>query len=67
MKYNPKRHERLANLPGIGDVHPQQRAEDHQGMLALLFELQEMLAEIAGLPAVSLQPAAGPRESSPPC
>ncbi len=59
MKYNPKRHERLASLPGIVDLHPQQRAEDHQGMLALLFELQEMLAEIAGLPAVSLQPAAG--------
>jgi glycine dehydrogenase subunit 2 len=59
MKYNPKRHERLAALPGIGDVHPQQRPEDHQGMLALLYELQQMLAEIAGLPAVSLQPAAG--------
>ncbi|MCA9076831.1 MAG: aminomethyl-transferring glycine dehydrogenase subunit GcvPB [Planctomycetaceae bacterium] len=59
MKYNPKRHERLARLPGIGDVHPQQRPEDHQGMLVLLYEMQEMLAEIAGLPAVSLQPAAG--------
>ena len=30
-------------------------------MLELLFELQEFLAEIAGLPAVSLQPAAGPQ------
>ena len=59
MKYNPKRHERLARLPGLGDLHPNQRPEDHQGMLALLHELQEMLAEIAGLPAVSLQPAAG--------
>ena len=28
-------------------------------MLAILFDLQEMLAEIAGLPAISLQPAAG--------
>ena len=59
MKYNPKRHERLSRLPGIGDVHPHQRPEDHQGMLELLYELQQMLAEIAGLPAVSLQPAAG--------
>jgi glycine dehydrogenase subunit 2 len=59
MKYNPKRHERLARLAGIGDLHPQQRPEDHQGMLELLYELQQMLAEIAGLPAVSLQPAAG--------
>src|SRR5207344_2051884 len=30
-----------------------------QGLLALLYELQEILAEIAGLPCVSLQPAAG--------
>jgi glycine dehydrogenase subunit 2 len=59
MKYNPKRHERLARLSGIGDLHPNARPEDCQGMLALLHELQEMLAEIAGLPAVSLQPAAG--------
>jgi len=59
MKYNPKRHERLARLHGIGDLHPYQRPENSQGMLEMLFELQEMLGEIAGLPAVSLQPAAG--------
>lgn len=59
MKYNPKRHERLARLPGIVDLHPYARPEDAQGMLALLYELQQMLAEIAGLPGVSLQPAAG--------
>jgi glycine dehydrogenase subunit 2 len=59
MKYNPKRHERLARTPGIVDLHPYARPEDSQGMLAILFELQQMLAEIAGLPAVSLQPAAG--------
>ena len=59
MKYNPKRHERLSKLHGIGDLHPHTRAEDSQGMLEMLFEMQEMLGEIAGLPAVSLQPAAG--------
>jgi glycine dehydrogenase subunit 2 len=59
MKYNPKRHERLARLHGIGDLHPYHRSEDSQGMLQILFEMQEMLGEIAGLPAVSLQPAAG--------
>ncbi|RPI76163.1 MAG: glycine dehydrogenase subunit 2, partial [Planctomycetaceae bacterium] len=59
MKYNPKRHERLAGLPGLVDLHPQQVAEDAQGMLALLYSMQQMLGEIAGLPAVSLQPAAG--------
>lgn len=59
MKYNPKRHERLARKHGIGDLHPHARPDDSLGMLAILYELQEMLAEIAGLPAVSLQPAAG--------
>jgi glycine dehydrogenase subunit 2 len=59
MKYNPKRHERLASLGGIVDLHPNQPDDQAQGMLELLYTLQEMLAEIAGLPAVSLQPAAG--------
>lgn len=59
MKYNPKRHERLAGLPGIVDLHPYQNPSDLQGMLELLYGMQEMLAEISGLPAVSLQPAAG--------
>jgi glycine dehydrogenase subunit 2 len=59
MKYNPKRNERLASLPGLLDLHPYQPEATVQGMLALLHLSQHMLAEIAGLPAVSLQPAAG--------
>jgi glycine dehydrogenase subunit 2 len=59
MKYNPKRNERLAALPGMADLHPYQPESTLQGMLALLHQSQHMLAEIAGLPAVSLQPAAG--------
>src|SRR5438067_5229274 len=59
MKYNPKRHERLAALPGMANLHPLQSDESCQGMLELLWELQNILAEIAGLDAVSLQPAAG--------
>ncbi len=59
MKYNPKRHERLAALPGLAELHPLQPDDTCQGMLALLHELQNCLAEIAGLPGVSLQPAAG--------
>jgi glycine dehydrogenase subunit 2 len=59
MKYNPKRNERLASLPGIAELHPYQPESTLQGMLELLHELQEMLAEISGLDAVSLQPAAG--------
>jgi glycine dehydrogenase subunit 2 len=59
MKYNPKRNERLAALPGFAAQHPYQDESTLQGLLELLFELQEILAEIAGLHAVSLQPAAG--------
>jgi glycine dehydrogenase subunit 2 len=59
MKYNPKRNERLASLPGMLGLHPYTADEDAQGLLRLLFELQNDLAEIAGLDAVSLQPAAG--------
>src|SRR6266576_1249404 len=59
MKYNPKRNERLAALPGLGAQHPYQAESTLQGLLAILFELQGFLAEIGGLHAVSLQPAAG--------
>ncbi len=59
MKYNPKRNERWAGLPGFAQLHPHQPAESVQGMLQLLWELQQDLAEISGLPGVSLQPAAG--------
>jgi glycine dehydrogenase subunit 2 len=59
MKYNPKRHERLAAHPGFAALHPLQDDDTAQGMLELLYEMQQFLAEISGLPAVSLQPAAG--------
>ena len=59
MKYNPKRHERLAALPGLAEMHPLQSDASAQGMLEILWDMQNILAEIAGLDAVSLQPAAG--------
>jgi glycine dehydrogenase subunit 2 len=59
MKYNPKRNERLASLAGLMHLHPYQPEETLQGILQILYELQQMLGEISGLPAVTLQPAAG--------
>jgi glycine dehydrogenase subunit 2 len=59
MKYNPKRHERLAALPGMAHIHPLQSDASCQGMLQFLCEMQNILTEIAGLDAISLQPAAG--------
>jgi len=59
MKYNPKIHEDVVRLPGFSELHPLQPEETVQGALALLYELERMLAEIAGMAAVSLQPVAG--------
>ncbi len=59
MKYNPKINDAAASLPGFTRLHPYQDERSVQGALRLMFELQEALGEIAGLPAVSLQPAAG--------
>jgi glycine dehydrogenase subunit 2 len=59
MKYNPRVNEQLALVAGFRDLHPLQEEEGAQGALELMWRLQEILAEVAGLPAVSLQPAAG--------
>jgi glycine dehydrogenase subunit 2 len=59
MKHNPKLHERVAALPGHARLHPLQHPSRAQGALQLMYELQAALAEIAGLPYVSLQPSAG--------
>jgi glycine dehydrogenase subunit 2 len=59
MKHNPRLHERVAALPGHARLHPLQHPNRAQGALELMFELQQALGEIAGLPHVSLQPSAG--------
>ena len=59
MKYNPKLNEDMARLAGFARLHPLVPEALAQGALALMHELAGMLAEIAGMDAVSLQPAAG--------
>jgi len=59
MKYNPKVNEDVARLPGFAFSHPLQDPETAQGNLALMYSLQEWLAEIGGFAGVTLQPAAG--------
>jgi glycine dehydrogenase subunit 2 len=59
MKYNPIVNERAAALPGFSGIHPYAPVETVQGALDLVCELERWLAEISGLDAVSLQPAAG--------
>src|SRR5213596_4087750 len=59
MKHNPRVNERVVSLPGFRDLHPLQEEDAAHGALELMWRLQEILAEVVGLPAVSLQPAAG--------
>lgn len=59
MKYNPKINEQIANLESFNNIHPYQNTLDIQGSLEVLYELGEMLKEIIGLDAVTLQPSAG--------
>lgn len=59
MKYNPRRNERAAALPGFTELHPLSGDSDAQGSLEVMYELQNALAEITGMDGISLQPAAG--------
>ncbi|NHI83467.1 MAG: glycine dehydrogenase subunit 2 [Candidatus Thorarchaeota archaeon] len=59
MKYNPIISEWAAALPGFSWLHPLQDVSNCQGALELMWELQRWLAEITGMDAVTLQPAAG--------
>jgi glycine cleavage system P protein (glycine dehydrogenase) subunit 2 len=59
MKYNPKVNEVAARMPGFALLHPLMPPELMPGAVELLAELEAMLAEIAGMDAVTLQPAAG--------
>lgn len=59
MKYNSRLNERVARIPGFANLHPLTDERNAQGALQVIHELQEHLAEITGLPGVSLQPAAG--------
>ena len=59
MKHNPRVNERAVGIPGFRDLHPLQDDEGAKGALELMWQLQQILAEIAGLPGVTIQPAAG--------
>lgn len=59
MKHNPRLNEKMARLAGFAHIHPLQPQESVQGALAMMYQLQEFLAELSGLPAVCLTPAAG--------
>jgi glycine dehydrogenase subunit 2 len=59
MKYNSRLNEKVARIAGFANLHPLASEQEAQGALEVIYELQEHLAEITGLPGISLQPAAG--------
>src|SRR5258706_4508554 len=59
MKYNPKLNEDMAALPGFAHIHPLQPDSTVQGAIQLVYEIEQYLAEIAGMTRVTLQPSAG--------
>jgi glycine dehydrogenase subunit 2 len=59
MKYNSRLNEKVARIAGFANLHPLAPEAEAQGALQVIYELQQYLAEITGLPGVSLQPAAG--------
>ena len=59
MKHNPRLNEKVARMPGLGDVHPMQPVETVQGALAVIDETATWLKELTGMPAIAMSPAAG--------
>ena len=59
MKHNPRLNEKMARLPGFGDIHPLQPQSTVPGALELIAELSRWLCELTGMPAVALTPKAG--------
>ena len=59
MKHNPRLNERMARLPGLGDIHPLQPLSTVPGAIALIAELSRWLCELTGMPAIAMTPKAG--------
>ncbi|MCL4284440.1 MAG: aminomethyl-transferring glycine dehydrogenase subunit GcvPB [Fimbriimonadaceae bacterium] len=59
MKYNPRINERTAGLAGFTHLHPLQPLRTVPGMLRVIAEVQDILGELTGFPALSMQPVAG--------
>jgi glycine dehydrogenase subunit 2 len=59
MKHNPRLNEKMARLPGFGDIHPLQPQSTVQGALELIDTLSAWLLELTGMPAVAMSPKAG--------
>ena len=59
MKHNPRLNEKMARLPGFGDIHPLQPQSTVQGALELIDTLAAWLLELTGMAGVAMSPKAG--------
>jgi len=59
MKHNPRVNEKIVQMQGMNDIHPLAPEHHLQGLMAIFYEMQEMLAHCSGMDAVTLQPVAG--------
>ena len=59
MKHNPRLNEKMARLPGFGDLHPLAPRATTQGALELISSLMNWLTTLTGMPAVAMSPKAG--------
>src|SRR5471030_767741 len=59
MKHNPRMNEKMARLPGFGDLHPLAPQSTAQGALAVISQLMNWLTSLTGMPAVAMSPKAG--------
>jgi glycine dehydrogenase subunit 2 len=59
MKHNPRLNEKVARLPGLGDLHPLQPISTVQGALEVIHTCAHWLKTLTGMPAVAMSPGAG--------
>lgn len=59
MKYSPKVNDQLARSHKLADLHPLQDESTVQGILEVMWKLEQFLKEISGMDRFSLQPGAG--------
>jgi glycine cleavage system P protein (glycine dehydrogenase) subunit 2 len=59
MKHNPRLNEKMARLPGFGDIHPLQHPSTVEGAAELIHKLVDWLRELTGMPQIAFTPKAG--------
>jgi glycine dehydrogenase subunit 2 len=59
MKHNPRINEAMARREGFAYSHPLQPEHQVQGSLEMIWQLEQTMKEIFGMPRVTLQPVAG--------